>query len=132
MRDDLNLKILSPENTAFTGSIRSVHVPAALGELEIFLNHASLVSSLLPGVITVRHLDNNKDTQYFTNGGYIDVHHNEVTLILDDIIDMALVTKEYYQNKINAMNAKLSETNLDDNDYEKITQTIALYQQYAA
>jgi F-type H+-transporting ATPase subunit epsilon len=129
MRDDLNLKILSPENMAFTGVIRSVHVPAALGQLEIFLNHSSLVSSLLPGVITVRHLLE-KDTQYFTNGGYIEVNHNEVTLIVDDIVDMALVNKEFYQDKISMMEQKLSDNSLDDNQYEKITQSIALYQMY--
>jgi F0F1-type ATP synthase epsilon subunit len=87
------------------------------------------VSSLLPGVITVRHLLE-KDTQYFTNGGYIEVNHNEVTLIVDDIVDMALVNKEFYQDKISMMEQKLSDNNLDDNQYEKITQSIALYQMY--
>lgn len=129
MRDDLSLKILSPENTAFTGVIRSVLVPAALGQTEVFLNHSSLVSSLLPGTITVRHLLGS-DTDYFTNGGYIEVHNNEVTLILDDIIDKKLLNNEYYQGKISSLQDALMRNNLDDSGYEKATQAIALYQQY--
>ena len=131
MRDDLNLKILSPERIAFTGTINSVHVPAALGELEIFLNHASLVSFLFPGFITVRHLGGKTD-KYFISGGYIEVHDNEVSLIVDDIIDTANATSDYFKKQIIVLSEKLKNNTLSDDEYEKITQSVALYQQYAA
>lgn len=131
MRNDLNLKILSPANIAFSGVIRSVHVPASLGELEIFLNHTSLVSSLLPGYITVHHLSG-IDEKYFVNGGYIDVNNNEVSLIVDDIIEMASLDKNYFKKQAEILSVKLQDKNLNDDDYEKLTHSIALYHQYAA
>jgi F-type H+-transporting ATPase subunit epsilon len=131
MRNDLNLKILSPANIAFSGVIRSVHVPASLGELEIFLNHTSLVSSLLPGYITVHHLSGT-DEKYFVNGGYIDVNNNEVSLIVDDIIEMASLDKNYFKKQAEILSIKLQDKNMNDDDYEKLTHSLALYHQYAA
>ncbi|MFT6071942.1 MAG: F-type H+-transporting ATPase subunit epsilon [Alphaproteobacteria bacterium] len=128
MRDALNLQILSPANIAFTGAITSVHVPAALGELEIYSNHTSFVSSLLPGYITVRH-DGNAEERYFTNAGYVEVNENKVSLIVDDIIDASVVNKDYLQEKIDILTPKLQNF-LEDAEYEKITQSIARYQQY--
>ncbi len=131
MRNDLNLQILSPANIAFSGIIRSVHVSAALGELEIFLNHISLVSSLLPGYITVRHVSGS-DEKYFTNGGYIEVNNNEVSLIVDDIIDVKTLDKNYFKKQAEVLAIKLQDKNLDDDAYQKLTESVALYNQYAA
>ena len=130
MRSDLNLRILSPANIAFTGVVNSVHVHAALGELEIFLNHASFVSSLLPGFITVRHVSGSYD-KYFVNGGYVESHHNEVSLIVDDIIESASLNKDYFKQQIETLSVKLQNNRLDDAEYEKVTHSIAVYQQYA-
>lgn len=130
MRNDLNLQILSPANIAFSGIIRSVHVSAALGELEIFLNHTSLVSSLLPGYITVRHISGS-DEQYFTNGGYIEVNNNEVSLIVDDIIDVKTLDKNYFKTQAETLALKLHDKNLSDDAYQKLTESVALYNQYA-
>ena len=127
----LNLKILSPANIAFSGVIRSVHVPASLGELEIFLNHTSLVSSLLPGYITVHHLSGTAE-KYFVNGGYIDVNNNEVSLIVDDIIEMSSLDKNYFKKQAEILSVKLQDKNFNDDDYEKLTHSLALYHQYAA
>ncbi len=130
MRNDLNLQILSPANIAFSGIIRSVHVSAALGELEIFLNHISLVSSLLPGYITVRHVSGS-DEKYFTNGGYIEANNNEVSLIVDDIIDVKTLDKNYFKKQAEILSVKLQDKNLDDDAYQKLTESVALYHQYA-
>ncbi len=130
MRNDLNLRILSPANIAFTGVIDSVHVPAALGELEIFLNHAPMVSSLLPGFITVHHASGSQD-KYFTNGGYVEIHNNEISLIVDDIIDISDIDKDYYQKQIEVLSGKLQNNRLNDAEYDKVTHSIALYTQYA-
>jgi F-type H+-transporting ATPase subunit epsilon len=131
MRNDLNLQILSPANIAFSGIIRSVHVSAALGELEIFLNHISLVSSLLPGYITVHHVSGS-DEKYFTNGGYIEVNNNEVSLIVDDIIDIKTLDKSYFKKQVEILSVKLQDKTLNDDDYQKLTESVALYNQYAA
>jgi F-type H+-transporting ATPase subunit epsilon len=130
MRNDLNLRILSPANIAFTGVIDSVHVPAALGELEIFLNHAPMVSSLLPGVITVHHTSGSHD-KYFVNGGYVEIHNNEISLIVDDIMDISDVNKEFYQKQIEILSKKLQNNRLNDAEYDKVTHSIALYKQYS-
>lgn len=42
----LKLKIVSTEKVVFTGDVESVTVPGTLGEFEILVNHAPIISSL--------------------------------------------------------------------------------------
>ena len=60
------------------------------------------------------------------------MHDNEVSLIVDDIIDTANATSDYFKKQIIVLSEKLKNNTLSDDEYEKITQSVALYQQYAA
>jgi F-type H+-transporting ATPase subunit epsilon len=129
MRDDLLLKILSPTKVVFTGIIFSVSIPSYLGEMQIYSKHSSLVSSLLPGYITVFHASDKQD-KYFSNGGYVEVNKNQITLILDDIFETSDITKDFLQNKIDELSPKLNHLYNDDYAFDKISQSIASYKQY--
>ena len=45
----LKLKIVSPERIEFEGEVDSVLVPGSLGQFEILVNHAPIISSLDKG-----------------------------------------------------------------------------------
>ena len=44
----LTLKIVSPEKIEFDGAVKSVTVPGTLGQFEILVNHAPLISHSPP------------------------------------------------------------------------------------
>lgn len=50
----IELKILSPEGSLFTGDVDAVFLPGTLGEFEVLPHHASIVSSLNAGRIRWR------------------------------------------------------------------------------
>ena len=45
----LKLKIVSPERIEFEGEVKRVVVPGMLGQFEILVNHAPIISSLVKG-----------------------------------------------------------------------------------
>ncbi len=78
----LTLKVISPEKVIFTGQVDSVVVPGTLGEFEILVGHAPLISSLEKGVVTYQPTDGEK-TRLGIMGGFVEVQKNEISLCVE-------------------------------------------------
>ncbi len=78
----LTLKVISPEKVIFTGEVESVIVPGTLGEFEILVGHAPLISSLEKGVVTYLPKGGEK-TQLDIMGGFVEVQKNEISLCVE-------------------------------------------------
>lgn len=78
----LTLKVISPEKIIFTGQVDSVVVPGTLGEFEILVGHAPLISSLEKGVVTYQPTDGEK-TRLDIMGGFVEVQKNEISLCVE-------------------------------------------------
>jgi F-type H+-transporting ATPase subunit epsilon len=77
----MNLTILSPEQEIFSGPVKSVQVPGALGRFQMLENHAPIVSALVPG--DVRIVTPNGESQTFAiSGGFVEMLNNEVSLLV--------------------------------------------------
>jgi F-type H+-transporting ATPase subunit epsilon len=77
----LKLEIVTPEKKVFEGSVESVTVPTANGEIGIFPNHAPLISSLKPGILTV--VEKTGAEKMVVAGGFVEVNSNTVSVIAD-------------------------------------------------
>ncbi len=51
----LVLRIVSPEKILFTGEVENVLVPGEVGEFEILINHAPIISTLVEGRVVLYH-----------------------------------------------------------------------------
>lgn len=78
----LTLKVISPEKIIFTGQVDSVIVPGTLGEFEILVGHAPLISSLEKGVVTYQPTGGEK-TRLDIMGGFVEVQKNEISLCVE-------------------------------------------------
>lgn len=77
----MNLTILSPEQEIFSGPVKSVQVPGALGKFQMLENHAPIVSSLVAGDVKV--VTANGQTQIFAiTGGFVEMLNNEISLLV--------------------------------------------------
>ena len=77
----LRLKIVSPEKIEFEGEIESVMVPGTLGQFEILVNHAPIISSLEKGTVTYTTPTGSHSIEIF--GGFAEVQKNEVSLCVE-------------------------------------------------
>ncbi len=78
----LRLKIISPEKRIFDGEVNRVTVPGTLGEFEILVNHAPIISSLEPG--TVRYeIATGELKQLEIESGFVEVQKNVISLCVE-------------------------------------------------
>ena len=78
----LQLKIVSPEKIEFEGEIESVSVPGTLGQFEILVNHAPIISSLEKGTVTYTTPTGEKITLDIV-GGFVEVQKNAVSVCVE-------------------------------------------------
>lgn len=75
----LKLKIVSPERIEFEGEVTSVLVPGTLGQFEILMNHAPIISTLEKGKV-VYVLDGGEKKSIDIIGGFVEVQKNVVSV----------------------------------------------------
>ena len=78
----MNLEIINPDKTIFSGEVDLVQLPGKDGSFEILNNHAPLISVLKEGKVKVT--DKSKNTQFFEiKGGVIEVLRNKILILAE-------------------------------------------------
>ncbi len=78
----LKLKVVSPEKIAFEGEVVSVTVPGTVGQFQILVNHAPIISSLEKGTVEFV-LENGEKQTVDISGGFVEVQKNVVSLCVE-------------------------------------------------
>lgn len=96
----MNISVLTPDRTIFTGTITSVVLPGVEGSFQLLNNHAPLVSALSGGKVTLqtgqgsyRFYDEeakamaestsaNRALTFTIDRGFVEVLNNEVNLLV--------------------------------------------------
>ncbi len=79
------LTVLTPEKSVFEGEVEYVQVPGTEGYLGVLAHHASLVTALQPGTLTVRKASGEIET-LAVSGGFFEVGHNQATVLADGVL----------------------------------------------
>ena len=81
---EINVEIVTPAKSAYSGKAKSVTVPGAAGSFQILFNHAPIISSLDIGVIKIEEIDG-KILVFASSGGTVEVLENHVLLLVESI-----------------------------------------------
>jgi F-type H+-transporting ATPase subunit epsilon len=76
-----HFELVSPARLLFEGPVESVVVPGIEGDMTIMANHAALMTSLRPGVVTVA--DGKGSKRLFVRGGFADVNAKGLTILAE-------------------------------------------------
>jgi len=79
-----DLSVVTPEKVFFEDKVLSITVPGAAGYLGILSNHAPMITSLQPGLLTVTEKNGNT-LFYAVSGGFMEVSFNQATLLADAV-----------------------------------------------
>lgn len=79
----MQLEILTPETTFYSGEIDSITLPGALGSFQILNNHAPIISSLTKGKLSFSTEGRTREME--VADGFVEVSHNKVTVCIDSI-----------------------------------------------
>jgi F-type H+-transporting ATPase subunit epsilon len=77
----LNLEIVTPERRVFNETVEAVTVPTTSGEIGILTNHAPLISTLKPGILT--YSNHGATERLVVSGGFVEVSANKVSIMAD-------------------------------------------------
>lgn len=78
------LTVLTEEKAVIDETVNSIEVPGTEGYLGVLRDHASLVTALRPGTLTVTPPDREPEI-YAVSGGFIEINRNTVTLLADSL-----------------------------------------------
>ena len=92
MADEFSLVIVTPSSMAFEGEVRSVLAPGTDGYFEVLIGHVPMLTSLQPGLLTIRNEDGR--TQYTVSGGFVEVLRSRVTVLAETIEEVSAIDVE--------------------------------------
>jgi F-type H+-transporting ATPase subunit epsilon len=89
--------LVSPEKLLFSGEVDQVDVPGSEGEFGVLANHAPLVATLKPGILTI--FESGKALRVAVFGGFAEVTPQGLTVLADnavpvDDLDVATIAAE--------------------------------------
>src|SRR5271169_2030146 len=83
----LHLDFVSPESVLFSGDVDQVDLPGAEGDMRIFADHAPLVTTLRPGIITI--FRGGAPEPVVITGGFAEVGPAGLTILADRAVARA-------------------------------------------
>ena len=82
--DTLTLKVVTPDEVFFEGSVEHVMAPGAVGYLGILKNHAALVTPISKGDLSFRDPEG-KTKSFKIEGGFLEIFKNRVLVLTDQV-----------------------------------------------
>ena len=77
----LHFELVSPEKLVFSGEVEQVDVPGAEGDFGVLAGHAPMVTTLRPGVLTVKAAGG--EQKIVVLGGFAEVSAKGLTVLAD-------------------------------------------------
>ena len=91
MADTMNFDLVSPERSLASFSATEVQIPGSEGDMTVMLNHAPILTTLRPGVLSVSSADGT--SEYVITGGFAEVTAEGVTVIAEHAMVKSDVTQ---------------------------------------
>lgn len=76
----MNVEILTPDKTLFTGTAEVVTLPGINGSFQILENHAPLIANLGKGTLSIKTA--NTEQNFDVKGGLVEVLKNKVIVLV--------------------------------------------------
>jgi F-type H+-transporting ATPase subunit epsilon len=92
MPKTFKLQVVIPDREVLAEEVTSVMVPGGDGEFTVWARHASLLSNLRPGTLTI--VSENKKSFYFVSGGFIEVTPASVTVLAEEFEPAGEINQE--------------------------------------
>lgn len=88
----MQVKIITPDKTAFEGEAQSILFPGNSGEFEVLNQHAAMISLLKKGKMRMK--ADNKEQHFAIDGGVVEILNNEVIVLVESLSDAKADTTE--------------------------------------
>ena len=87
-----HFNLVSPEKLLVSGDVEQVDVPGSEGDFGVLANHAPLVATLRPGILTIYR--EGGEMRVAVNGGFAEVGPEGLTVLADVAVPLEDVNRE--------------------------------------
>jgi F-type H+-transporting ATPase subunit epsilon len=110
MAEAFKFELVSPERLLVSAEVQSVVIPGAEGEMTVLAKHAPVMTTIKPGVVTVK-LVSGEEERYVVFGGFADIVPSGCTLLAESAtavkdIDRAELARRIKEAREDASDAK--------------------------
>ncbi|CDZ52134.1 F0F1 ATP synthase subunit epsilon [Neorhizobium galegae] len=113
MAEAFNFELVSPERLLVSEKVTEVVIPATLGEMTVLANHAPTMTTIKPGVVSVK-LASGQVTKYVVFGGFADILPTGCTLLAESAVPASELTHATLQKRIETTQAEINHAQNDE------------------
>ncbi len=110
---DFNFELVSPERLLLSERVSEVVIPATEGEMTVMANHAPTMTTIKPGIVSVKAADG-KTTRYVVFGGFADILPTGCTLLAESAVPVGELSRDVIAKRIEIARAELENTSADE------------------
>ncbi|MBW9114431.1 F0F1 ATP synthase subunit epsilon [Rhizobium cauense] len=109
MADNFNFELVSPERLLLSEMVTEVVIPATDGEMTVMANHAPTMTTIKPGIVSVRSANGSKQ-DYVVFGGFADILPTGCTLLAESAVIVQDLSKDELTLRIEAAQREIADT----------------------
>ena len=103
MADTMQFDLVSPERKLASGQAASVQIPGADGDMTAMPDHAPVVTTLRPGLLTVE-MDGGEQV-YAVTGGFAQISSEGATVLAEEALPRAELTADFIDERVSKAEA---------------------------
>jgi F-type H+-transporting ATPase subunit epsilon len=108
MADNFKFELVSPERLLLSEMVTEVVIPASEGEMTVMANHAPTMTTIKPGIVSVRSAGGAKK-DYVVFAGFADILPSGCTLLAESAVPVEELDRDELTRRINAAKAELED-----------------------
>ncbi len=114
MSDTLHFELVSPERLLMEIEASSIVVPGSEGDFMVLPRHAPLMSTIRPGVVSVKEVGNDNSIDLFVRGGFADVTPKGLVILAEEAIFVKDLSKADLEQKAKDANEDVHDAKSDE------------------
>ncbi|MCV0394602.1 MAG: F0F1 ATP synthase subunit epsilon [Rhizobiaceae bacterium] len=100
MAEAFKFELVSPERLLVSEEAEAVVIPGAEGEMTVMADHAPVMTTVRPGVVTVKPTGGGQDERYVVFGGFADILPESCTLLAESAVLATNIDREDLARRI--------------------------------
>jgi F-type H+-transporting ATPase subunit epsilon len=121
-----HFELVSPERLLFSGEVEQVIVPGSEGEFTVLRDHAPVMTTLRPGIVTIESASG--EQKLFVRGGFADVASTGLTILAELAVPVAEFDGARLAREIETAQADAASA-LDDESRRQATERVGQLEQ---
>lgn len=113
MAQSFQFELVSPERLLVSEQVESVIIPGAEGEMTVMASHAPVMTTIKPGVVTVKPASGAEE-RYVVFGGFADILPSGCTLLAESAVPVKDIDRADIARRIQEAKEDLADARSDE------------------